>query len=39
MGKLIEFYVPTIFHKTSKGAVQRQCTKVIEFCTPPRKSA
>ncbi len=39
LGKAIEFYVPTIFHKPSKGALQQQCTKVIEFCTQPRESA
>ncbi len=39
MGKVIEFYVPTIFHKPLKGASQPQCAKVIEFCTQPRKSA
>jgi hypothetical protein len=39
MGKVIEFYIPTIFHKPLKGAVHELCAKVIEFRTQPRKSA
>jgi hypothetical protein len=39
MGKVIEFYVPTIFHKPLKGASEQQCAKVIESCTQTRKSA
>jgi hypothetical protein len=39
LGKVIEFYVPTIIHKPLKGALHEQCVKVIEFCTQPRKSA
>ena len=39
IAKVIEFYVPTIFHKPSKGASHQQCAKVIEFYTQTRKSA
>jgi hypothetical protein len=39
MAKVIEFYVPTIFHDPLKGASHQQCVKVIEFCTQTRKSA
>jgi hypothetical protein len=39
MGKVIEFYVPAIFHKPLKGASEPQCAKVIEFCPQTRKSA
>jgi len=39
MGKVIEFYVPAIFHKPLKGAEEQQCAKVIEFRTQTRKSA
>jgi hypothetical protein len=39
MWKVIEFYVPAIFHKPLKGAEEQQCAKVIEFCTQTRKSA
>jgi hypothetical protein len=36
--KVIEFYVPTNFHTPLKTASLR-CGKVIEFCTPIKKSA
>ena len=39
MAKVIEFYVPAIFHKSLKGASEQHCAKVIEFCTQTRKSA
>jgi hypothetical protein len=39
MAKVIEFYVPAIFHRPLKGALEHQCAKVIEFCAQPRKSA
>jgi hypothetical protein len=39
MAKVIEFYVPSIFRKTLKGASWKRCGKVIEFCTQARKSA
>jgi hypothetical protein len=39
MGKVIEFYVPTIFRRPLKGALHEQCAKGIEFCTQTRKSA
>jgi hypothetical protein len=39
MGKVIEFYVPAIFHKPLKAASAPQCAKVIEFCPQTRKSA
>jgi hypothetical protein len=39
MAKVIEFYVPSIFRKTLKGASWKRRGKVIEFCTRPRKSA
>ena len=39
MAKVIEFYVPAIFHRPLKGASEHQCAKVIEFCTRTRKSA
>jgi hypothetical protein len=38
MAKVIEFYVPTYFHTPLKTASLR-CGKVIEFCTPIKKSA
>jgi len=39
MGKVIEFYVPSIFRKPLKGASEQQRANVIEFCTQTRKSA
>ena len=38
MAKVIEFYVPRNFHTPLKTASLR-CGKVIEFCTPIKKSA
>jgi hypothetical protein len=38
MEKVIEFYVSTYFHKPLKTASLRW-GKVIEFCTPRKKSA
>jgi hypothetical protein len=39
MAKVIEFYLPSIFRKTSKGPSWKRCGKVIEFCRQTRKSA
>jgi hypothetical protein len=38
MAKVIEFYVPSIFRKTLKGASRKRCGKAIEFCRQTRKS-
>jgi hypothetical protein len=39
MAKVIEFYIPKSFQKTSKRRLQLQCGKIIEFCALPKKSA
>jgi hypothetical protein len=39
MAKVLEFCVPSIFRKTSKGPSWKRCGKVIEFCRRTRKSA
>jgi hypothetical protein len=37
--KVIEFYVPKNFRDPRKPAAEMQFGKVIEFCSPARKSA
>jgi hypothetical protein len=39
MAKVIEFYVPKNFRKPSKSALALHCGKIIEFCSPAKKSA
>jgi hypothetical protein len=39
MTKLIEFYVPKNFQKLLKCAPALHCGKIIEFCSPTKKSA
>lgn len=39
MAKVIEFYVPKNFRKPSQYAPALQCGKIIEFCSPTKKSA
>ena len=39
VAKVIEFYVPTKFHKPSKCAPDLHRGRVIEFCAPTKKSA
>ena len=39
MAKVIEFYVPKNFRKPLKCAPALHCGKIIEFCSPTKKSA
>jgi hypothetical protein len=39
MAKVIEFYVPKSFRTPLKCAPALNCRKVIEFCSPTKKSA
>jgi hypothetical protein len=39
MARVIEFYIPKNFQKTSKQSFHLQCGKIIEFCAQPKKSA
>ena len=39
MAKVIEFYIPKNFQKTSKHVFNLRCGKIIEFCAQPKKSA
>jgi hypothetical protein len=40
MAKVIEFYVPKNFRKPLQGwAPALHCGKIIEFCSPAKKSA
>jgi hypothetical protein len=39
MAKVIEFYVPKNFRKPLKCAPVLHCGKIIEFCSPTKKSA
>jgi hypothetical protein len=39
MAKVIEFYIPTSFHKTVKWVPGDERGKMIEFCPETRKSA
>jgi hypothetical protein len=40
MAKVIEFYVPKNFRKPLQGwATALHCGKIIEFCSPTKKSA
>jgi hypothetical protein len=39
MAKVIEFYVPKNFRKQLKSAPVLHCGKIIEFCSPAKKSA
>jgi hypothetical protein len=39
MAKVIEFYVPKNFRKPLKCASVLHCGKIIEFCSPTKKSA
>ena len=39
MAKVIEFYVPKNFRKPLKWAPALHCGKIIEFCSPTKKSA
>ena len=39
MAKVIEFYVPKNFRKPLKCASPLHCGKIIEFCSPTKKSA
>jgi hypothetical protein len=39
MAKVIEFYVPKNFRKRLKWAPALRCGKVVEFCSPTKKSA
>jgi hypothetical protein len=39
MARVIEFYIPKHFQKTSKRGLQLQSGKVIEFCAKAKKLA
>ena len=39
MAKVIEFYVPKNYRKPLKCALRCHCEKIIEFCSPTKKSA
>jgi hypothetical protein len=39
MAKVIEFYIPTSFHKPVKWVPEDERGQIIEFCPETRKSA